>query len=91
VRARIIDKTLYLSIRDDGTGGADSRKGSAILGLKDRVEVLGGKMTVSSPVGGGTVIDRCQYPTCAAWLRVSSEAGQAVTPHLSDCLETSKR
>ena len=46
-----------LSIRDDGIGGADSRKGSGIIGLKDRIDVLGGKMTVNSPVGSGTAID----------------------------------
>ena len=57
VRARTADENLYLSIRDDGIGGADSRKGSGIIGLKDRIDVLGGKMTVSSPVGSGTAID----------------------------------
>jgi signal transduction histidine kinase len=57
VRARTVDETLYLSIRDDGIGGADSRKGSGIIGLKDRVDVFGGKMTVNSPVGSGTIID----------------------------------
>lgn len=57
VCARTTDGNLYLSIRDDGIGGADSRKGSGILGLRDRIDVLGGKMTLSSPVGSGTVID----------------------------------
>jgi len=57
VRARTADENLYLSIRDDGIGGADSRNGSGIIGLKDRVDVLGGKMTVNSPVGSGTVIE----------------------------------
>ncbi|MGC2379453.1 MAG: GAF domain-containing protein, partial [Mycobacterium sp.] len=57
VRARTADENLYLSIRDDGIGGADSRKGSGIIGLKDRIDVLGGKMTVNSPVGSGTAID----------------------------------
>jgi glucose-6-phosphate-specific signal transduction histidine kinase len=57
VRAATVDETLYLSIRDDGIGGADPRNGSGIIGLKDRVDVLGGAMTVNSPVGGGTVIE----------------------------------
>jgi signal transduction histidine kinase len=57
VRARTVDETLYLSIRDNGIGGADSHKGSGINGLKDRVDVLRGKMTVNSPVGTGTIID----------------------------------
>jgi signal transduction histidine kinase len=57
VRARTAAENLYLSIRDNGIGGADSRTGSGIIGLKDRVDVLGGKMTVNSPVGSGTVIE----------------------------------
>jgi signal transduction histidine kinase len=45
---------LHLLIRDDGVGGADSGRGSGIVGLRDRVEALGGTMQVSSPPGGGT-------------------------------------
>jgi signal transduction histidine kinase len=48
------DAQLHLSIRDDGIGGADSRKGSGLIGLIDRVEALGGTMTVISPPGQGT-------------------------------------
>jgi signal transduction histidine kinase len=45
---------LRLTIRDDGVGGADQRRGSGLIGLRDRVETVGGTMEVSSPVGGGT-------------------------------------
>ena len=45
---------LSLSIHDDGIGGADTHKGSGLIGLKDRVEVLGGHMQIASPPGGGT-------------------------------------
>jgi signal transduction histidine kinase len=45
---------LRLSIRDDGIGGADSAKGSGLTGLTDRVEAIGGKMTISSHAGSGT-------------------------------------
>ena len=45
---------LRLCIRDDGAGGADSRAGSGLVGLRDRVEALGGRLLVSSPVGNGT-------------------------------------
>jgi len=48
------DDALHLVIRDDGVGGADGRSGSGLIGLKDRVEALGGKITVDSPSGGGT-------------------------------------
>jgi signal transduction histidine kinase len=45
---------LRLSVCDDGAGGADSRTGSGLIGLRDRVEALGGRLLVSSPVGRGT-------------------------------------
>jgi signal transduction histidine kinase len=45
---------LHLWIRDDGIGGADSRKGSGIIGLIDRVETLGGTMTIQSLARRGT-------------------------------------
>jgi signal transduction histidine kinase len=48
------EATLYLSIADDGVGGADPRQGSGLTGLIDRVEALGGRLRVSSVVGTGT-------------------------------------
>jgi len=50
------DGGLTLSIRDDGIGGADPRRGSGIIGLKDRVEALGGTISVLSPSGRGTTL-----------------------------------
>ena len=47
---------LYLSIRDDGVGGADPAEGSGLIGLRDRVEALGGTIDVSSPAGEGTLV-----------------------------------
>jgi signal transduction histidine kinase len=47
-------RALRLSVRDDGAGGADPVRGSGLVGLKDRVEALGGTLTVDSPVGAGT-------------------------------------
>jgi predicted ATPase/signal transduction histidine kinase len=52
--ARVDDERLYLSVADDGIGGADVRKGSGLIGLKDRVEALGGHLEVVSPKGTGT-------------------------------------
>jgi signal transduction histidine kinase len=57
VSAHADDKCLYLSIRDNGIGGADSRGGSGLIGLMDRVEALGGRMRVVSPPGNGTSLD----------------------------------
>jgi signal transduction histidine kinase len=48
------DDNLYLSIRDDGVGGADARKGSGLIGLVDRVEALGGQIGITSRLGDGT-------------------------------------
>ena len=45
---------LRLVIRDDGIGGADSAKGSGLIGLIDRVEAVGGTMEISSRTGRGT-------------------------------------
>ena len=50
------DGALTLSIRDDGIGGADPSSGSGIIGLKDRVEALGGTISVLSPPGHGTAL-----------------------------------
>jgi len=48
------DDSLTLSVRDDGNGGADPTRGSGLIGLTDRVEALGGKISVVSPPGDGT-------------------------------------
>ena len=45
---------VRLSIRDDGIGGADSGRGSGLVGLRDRAEALGGHLQISSPSGNGT-------------------------------------
>jgi signal transduction histidine kinase len=57
VRVARTDGALTLSIRDDGIGGADSSHGSGIIGLKDRVDSLGGVISVTSPPGIGTTVD----------------------------------
>jgi signal transduction histidine kinase len=50
------DGVLELSIRDDGSGGADPARGSGLIGLTDRVDALGGTIEVASPVGQGTTL-----------------------------------
>ena len=56
--------TLRLQVRDDGIGGADPVRGSGLLGLKDRIEALGGTFSVHSPVGHGTTVS-CELPVMA--------------------------
>ena len=46
--------TLIVEVRDDGVGGATTEHGAGLRGLADRVEALGGRMQVWSPVGEGT-------------------------------------
>ena len=48
------DTMLRLSIDDDGDGGADAALDSGIIGLIDRVDALGGKLTLRSPLREGT-------------------------------------
>jgi signal transduction histidine kinase len=50
------DNTLRVRIRDDGVGGARTQRGSGLIGLHDRVEAINGTVTLTSPVGQGTLI-----------------------------------
>jgi signal transduction histidine kinase len=54
VRVEAAGDRLRLGIRDDGSGGADFGRGSGLVGLKDRVEALGGWMTLRSEPAAGT-------------------------------------
>jgi PAS domain S-box-containing protein len=60
VRATIDGERLDVDVRDDGVGGADPH-GHGLQGLADRVEALGGRLTVDSPAGRGTRL-RAQIP-----------------------------
>jgi signal transduction histidine kinase len=51
------DDALHLSLWDDGVGGADPSRGSGLIGVRDRIEALGGEIEISSPAGKGTRID----------------------------------
>jgi signal transduction histidine kinase len=56
VEAALRDGRLHVSIHDDGIGGADPTHGSGLIGLTDRVEALGGTITVTSPPDQGTSV-----------------------------------
>ena len=59
------------TVADDGVGGADPAKGSGLRGLTDRVEALGGRLTVRSS-GAGTRVE--------AWLPVAAPAAATDVP-----------
>jgi signal transduction histidine kinase len=64
VNAEASGGTLRVCVHDDGVGGADPVRGSGLLGLKDRIEALGGTFSVHSPAGRGTTV-RCELPVTA--------------------------
>jgi PAS domain S-box-containing protein len=55
VVARVHDGTLRIRVQDDGVGGARPG-GHGLLGLADRLAVLGGRLLVETPADGGTLI-----------------------------------
>jgi signal transduction histidine kinase len=64
IEAAVRDGRLELVIADDGVGGADPGGGSGLVGLRDRVEALGGRLAVVSPPGHGTRL-RVELPLTA--------------------------
>ena len=54
VSVRADSDGIRVDVADDGTGGADPTRGTGLRGLADRVETLGGTLTVDSPPGRGT-------------------------------------
>ncbi|MFR9803682.1 AAA family ATPase [Pseudonocardia sp. RS010] len=53
---------LRVLVRDDGRGGADFAGGTGLVGLKDRVETLGGRLWVHTGPGAGTTV-RAELPS----------------------------
>jgi signal transduction histidine kinase len=60
VDATTDERTLAITVIDDGVGGADE-DGRGLRGLADRVEALGGRLVLDSPAGGGTRL-RAEIP-----------------------------
>ena len=55
VTASLADGMLRIEVRDDGAGGADP-DGHGLVGMRDRVTTLGGRLEIESPAGGGTLV-----------------------------------
>ena len=52
---------LSVSVSDNGAGRAEIHSGSGLRGLADRVEALGGSLTIVSPPSAGTSL-RAEIP-----------------------------
>jgi signal transduction histidine kinase len=61
VEEKAADDILLLEVSDDGVGGAGFTAGTGLVGLKDRVETLGGCIDIHSSHGAGTIL-RVQLP-----------------------------
>jgi signal transduction histidine kinase len=55
------DGVLREQIYDDGVGGADPSRGTGLISLTDRVEAVGGRITLWSNPGAGTRI-QAEFP-----------------------------
>jgi signal transduction histidine kinase len=55
VKASLGDGLLRVEVRDDGIGAADP-SGHGLVGMADRVSALGGRLSVQSSAGAGTVV-----------------------------------
>jgi signal transduction histidine kinase len=80
VEVHATEGILHILVRDDGTGGADLTRGTGLVGLKDRVEALGGLILWDSPRGKGTSL-RVELPLIAA-----NGDTRAPHPHESDSI-----
>ena len=61
VRASVDDGMLNIEVCDDGIGGANPA-GNGLVGIEDRVSALGGRLSIESAAGGGTVVS-ARLPT----------------------------
>ena len=68
VTASVTDGALVVQVRDDGIGGARA-DGTGLLGLRDRLAALDGRLRVESPADGGTLV--------AAYIPLSGERAEA--------------
>ncbi|GIH19891.1 histidine kinase [Rugosimonospora africana] len=59
VRVCLVDAATVLRVvvRDDGRGGADPSLGTGLLGIRRRLSAFDGRLRISSPPGGPTVLD----------------------------------
>ncbi len=56
IELHVDDSTATLICVDDGVGSADPN-GHGLRGIADRTEAVGGRVKITSPAGGGTIIE----------------------------------
>ncbi|MEU4566845.1 sensor domain-containing protein [Micromonospora sp. NPDC023956] len=61
VRLAQTDHHLVVEVTDDGHGGAEPARGTGLTGLADRVAAVDGRLLLSSPTGGPTLV-RVELP-----------------------------
>ncbi|MFE9652596.1 sensor histidine kinase [Micromonospora sp. NPDC006431] len=77
VSGRMQADRLVVEVGDDGCGGADAARGSGLTGLADRIAVVAGRLTLTSPPGGPTLL-RVELP-CHRTSRSESSSPRTVS------------
>jgi signal transduction histidine kinase len=75
VTVAVGEGVLRVSVHDDGHGGAGFGHGSGLIGLRDRVEALGGRIALHSPHGEGTTLE-ARLPVGQSHLRMTGDRTQ---------------
>lgn len=65
VRVLLQGGALIVTVRDDGSGGADPAGGTGLAGLMERAAAVDGTLGIDSPTGGPTVVT-VSLPTMGA-------------------------
>jgi PAS domain S-box-containing protein len=69
-------EVLRATIEDDGIGGAEASAGSGLVGLIDRIEALGGHLTLDSAASAGTTVS-IELPLV---VQLAGDAGRRTEP-----------
>ncbi|HET6478759.1 MAG TPA: GAF domain-containing sensor histidine kinase [Actinoplanes sp.] len=75
IEAYVEGDCLRLRVHDDGSGGANFTGGTGLVGLRDRIEALGGTLDVRSPAGEGTTVT-CKVPLEPAGRQPGRDGGE---------------
>ncbi|HEX4400643.1 MAG TPA: sensor histidine kinase [Galbitalea sp.] len=65
IRVAATASDLVISVSDNGTGGATTKSGHGLAGLRERMRGVSGSLEVHSPTGGPTVVT-ARLPLAAA-------------------------